>query len=548
MQGKQYRGRKKTDEGELVTREPRVMSGRCCSHQCEKRKNRCCNDIDDDSRRAIFTDFWSTMDWNGRKLYVRGLVDFLPVKRKTTDGEESRRKASLAYFLKPDEGSRKQVCKSMFLATLGIGEWSVHDWVSQGLNRGKDERKNPSRHSDGRTSVRMFLEALPKVPSHYCRSSSSKLYLEPIVTSMAQLHDLYITYCEDNGIEHHMSRQVLGREFKNMNISLYQPKKDQCDTCCAYKAGNLPEEEWQLHCQRKNNARNAKQVDKEACAQQGSATLVFTMDLEALLLCPKLEAYALFYKTKLGVHNFTLFNMADHSVMCYVWHEGQGGLNANEFATCIMDYLTKHDDYDEYIVWSDGCGYQNRNTTLSNALLNFATARGKTITQKYLERGHTQMEIDSVHSVIERKLKNKEIHCPADYISVMKTARKHPAPYAVSYVDHAFFRNFGSLNLLSSIRPGIKVGDPTVNAIRCIRYNRDGTVEFKLNHDDTCWSPLPMRRSSRVHPAADCNNQEIPALYMSPLKIKAQKYKHLQELKHVIPADFHAFYDALPHD
>ncbi len=57
-----------------------------------------------------------------------------------------------------------------------------------------------------------------------------------------------------------------------------------------------------------------------------------------------------------------------------------------------------------------------------------------------------------------------------------------------------------------------------------------------------------MRRSSRVHPAADCNNQEIPALYMSPLKIKAQKYKHLQELKRVIPADFHAFYDALPHD
>ena len=136
-------------------------------------------------------------------MYVRGLVDFLPVKRKTTDEGESLRKASLTYYLKPDDGSRKQVCKSMFLATLGIGEWSVHDWVSQDLKREKDERQNPSRHSDGRMSVRLILEALPKVPFHYCRSSSSKLYLEPIVTTMAQLHDLYVTYCEDNGIEHH---------------------------------------------------------------------------------------------------------------------------------------------------------------------------------------------------------------------------------------------------------------------------------------------------------------------------------------------------------
>ena len=60
------------------------------------------------------------------------------------------------------------------------------------------------------------------------------------------------------------------------------------------------------------------------------------------------------------------------------------------------------------------------------------------------------MEIDSVHSVIERKLKNKEFHCPADYISAMKSARKHPNPYKVKYVDCAFFyRNYGSLNLLS---------------------------------------------------------------------------------------------------
>lgn len=40
---------------------------------------------------------------------------------------------------------------------------------------------------------------------------------------------------------------------------------------------------------------------------------------------------------------------------------------------------------------------------VSNALLRLAVKCNVTITQKFLEKGHTQMEVDSVHSVIERK-------------------------------------------------------------------------------------------------------------------------------------------------
>ena len=52
---------------------------------------------------------------------MRGLVDYLPVKHKTTDGEESRRKASLCYHLIPNADTRKQVCKSMFWQRLILG-------------------------------------------------------------------------------------------------------------------------------------------------------------------------------------------------------------------------------------------------------------------------------------------------------------------------------------------------------------------------------------------------------------------------------------------
>lgn len=45
------------------------------------------------------------------------------------------------------------------------------------------------------------------------------------------------------------------------------------------------------------------------------------------------------------------------------------------------------------------------------------------ITQKNLEPGHTQMECDSVHNCIERKLKGRAIHLPSNYLSVIKETR-----------------------------------------------------------------------------------------------------------------------------
>ena len=82
------------------------------------------------------------------------------------------------------------------------------------------------------------------------------------------------------------------------------------------------------------------------------------------------------------------------------------------------------------IIYSDGCTYQNRNVTLSNALLKVAYDKNITIFQKYLERGHTQLEVDSVHSVIERKLKNKPIYVPQNYVDIFKVSRLE-RPYDV---------------------------------------------------------------------------------------------------------------------
>ena len=122
----------------------------------------------------------------------------------------------------------------------------------------------------------------------------------------------------------------------------------------------------------------------------------------------------------------------------------------------------------DIILYSDGYANQNRNVTLSDALLTLAKERGVTITHNYLEKGHTQMECDSMHSVIESRKKNKDIFVPAQYVQLIQDSRAKP--YKVKYIDHTFFKDFSTIREYSSIRPGRKAGDPTVVDLRCLKY------------------------------------------------------------------------------
>lgn len=196
------------------------------------------------------------------------------------------------------------------------------------------------------------------------------------------------------------------------------------------------------------------------------------------------------------------------------------------------------------ILYSDGCGAQNRNSILSKALLNFSMENNVCIIQKYLEKGHTQMECDSMHSTIERKISGRVINVPADYVNLLKTARKNPRPYDVQYLNHAYFKNFSKINFFNSIRPGRKTGDPTVQDIRALKYNSDGSIEYKIRHSDE-FQILPVRfnRKCSIVPM-----EQLPRLYQGKLKIKREKFEHLQSLKSTMEPDYHLFYDSLEYE
>lgn len=101
-------------------------------------------------------------------------------------------------------------------------------------------------------------------------------------------------------------------------------------------------------------------------------------------------------------------------------------------------------------------------------------------------------------------------------------------PYDVKSVHYNF----------KSIRPDKKKGDPVVVDIRGLKYTPDGSVLYKLRHNDE-WTTLPQRRATRVRIA-------IPEkLYSQSSKITESKFKHLQELKSDMDKDYRPFYDSI---
>ncbi|CAH2002174.1 unnamed protein product [Acanthoscelides obtectus] len=220
--------------------------------------------------------------------------------------------------------------------------------------------------------------------------------------NITSLYQAYVQHCEKSNAKP-MSQNSLTKMVKKLNIALYQPKKDACDICCQYEEKNISEETWKIYQAEKERARVETSKDKEA-ALTGTQH-VLTMDLQAVKVCPSVMARMAYFKTKLCVHHFTVYNLATRDCICYWFDETSSDLQASTFASFIVDYIRKHFNCEKpIIIYSDGCTYQNRNTIMSNALLHLAMDLNVTIEQKFLIKGHTQMECDSVHATIERKL------------------------------------------------------------------------------------------------------------------------------------------------
>ncbi len=515
-------------------RSARQLGPPCTSQVCQRRSNRHCQLFTPVDRAQLFNQFWKEFDWGQKREYVRSLVDQTPPKRSTIQGRESRKTESFQYYLKLN-GIRKQVCRGMFMSTLGLRQEQLRQWIT--VARRTEQKKRTIQKGRDTSFAKSFLQDLPKLEIHYCRKDTKKKYLEPVFRSISELYSVYVTKCTEDSVVP-IARSTFYDMIDRMKIGIHMPKKDLCDTCTSFEAGNLTKEEFDLHQQKKESARTEKETDKTN-AISGNVHVI-AKDVQKVLLSPMMTASALYYKTKLVVHNFTIFDLATSDVKCFIWDETQADLVGSVFATCLISYLDEFfkDDL-PIIIYSDGCTSQNRNAILSNALIHYSVKTKKTVIQKYLEKGHTQMEVDSVHATIERKINSRTIYLPQDYTDLIQSARVKEKPYEVQYMSNEDFMDYSKFRAYKSIRPGHKTSDPHVTDLRQIKYNPDGTLDYKLDHREN-WKQLG--KKVRVD-----SSTTFPKLFSGRLPITKRKFEDLQDLLHVLPESHHLFYKSLPH-
>ncbi|KAL5246393.1 hypothetical protein ACI65C_013801 [Semiaphis heraclei] len=202
MTGDPYLGYSRSKRNQIlqnVNRLGKTIRPACNSDVCRKSQKRKCNEIAEVNRLGIFNHFWKNLNWDEKKTYVTSLIITTPVKQRTV--ESSRRNSTMSYNLKVKD-AYLCVCKTMFLNTLGLGEKQVLTWcltakdtelniyeTNKEKNKRSTMRITPEKIK--RKFVTEFLEKLPKLPSHYCRKSTSRLYFEPYIKSISQLYNIY---------------------------------------------------------------------------------------------------------------------------------------------------------------------------------------------------------------------------------------------------------------------------------------------------------------------------------------------------------------------
>lgn len=86
--------------------------------------------------------------------------------------------------------------------------------------------------------------------------------------------------------------------------------------------------------------------------------------------------------------------------------------------------------------------------------------------------------------------------------------------------------------------PGRAKNDSTVSQLRSLLYSPSGSIKFKVNFDHN-YTELPIRIKQYE------GHIEPKLLQTGRLPIPQNKWKHLQDLKAVIPEEYHYFYDNL---
>jgi hypothetical protein len=461
-------------------------------------------------------------------------------------------------------GVNVDVCKGCFLDIFCVSAKFIELCVQKKLSNtagivSRDNRGHSSCDSSGDLrEAREHLESLPRYKSHYARNKTDKMFL----ANTATLKDLYEEYKRQCSGEP-VSRWTYERLFHEMGLKIKPLKMDTCKTCdklnteimhaTSQQEKDSKLQQLELHHRMWEKAVEVKRQDKEE-AREDNKKHVVAFDMQQCLPTPHLRTSVVFYKRQLWVYNCTIHDCGSKNSVQNMWHEGEGERGPNQIGSCLYYYIKElPDNVEELTLWSDTCSGQNKNSIVTAALATALSQKEslKLIDQKFLVPGHTHLECDSDHSIIEgKKRKAADIHVPRDWFTLVRNASPKFSVNRLTYDKHLDFKKFyiGRKSPLVKRKMNTAKEQFLWKDVVWIQHRADlpvGMVAYKTSLDKEAeFQYLDLRRKKK-----DKELRLDPGkAYDEPVKIAHKKKKDLLSLLHLIDPDCHSFYIDLKSD
>ena len=548
--------------------------GSPCTESC---KLKCSEKISVNQRNLIHTEFWNqNKNIDIKRQFVAAMVQCIPVSRiRETNGKRSGRREFTRIYAFDVNKVRITVCQKFFLSTLNISETFVTTALRKKADGGLTTQDQRGRHESVnkiadfiKQGVREHINKFPLVESHYSRERSSKKYLGNDL-NISRMYELYRSECmENNTPDENIAKSWLYSEIFNteFNLCFKLPYNDTCDECDRLMLAKTQadggvdgtpniDNSLQQHLAEAGNRYALKREDKEKAVQSQGKIKMVTVDLQKCLPTPVLTNQQSFYKLKLWTYNYTISDSGGNTTTCLMWDESKSGRGANQMASGFFKWIsTLSETVSEIYVWSDNCPSQNRNMIMVVAYFwimhNYPNI--KIINHKFLLRGHTHMEVDGDHSLIERERKKTpflKIMTPWDWQQLARLCCRSK-PFNAINMELVDFKDFKTLyntgtSPFTARKKTLQGSDFLLSRVvhLQIRSNDIGLLFFKTDFMENSFECVDLKRTSRRASFPTM----LPLLHAEGNVISTKKYNHLQSLLQWVPSEFQNFYKNLRH-
>ncbi|XP_052122519.1 uncharacterized protein LOC127749229 [Frankliniella occidentalis] len=522
---------------------------------CEDCRFKCPTKVNEEDRQKIFSSFWAMGDHTRQQDYIK---DHILRKDPAVHFPDSKHKQNTIKYFFVIDGKMTFVCKTMFLQTFSISEaWTKtvvkklkagNGHVISPDMRGRHNKVAPEVHQKNTENVEEHIKLFKAVPSHFCRAKSQRKYL-PTTLNISKMYRLYRVWMSKVKPNDQVKAETFYRSVFNtkFNLGFHKPKKDMCDMCSVFDLCNAAQkaklqEKFDMHLKHKNDAKVARKADREYAQEKKDTVCYAIYDLQKTLCVPNLDIGEVYYKRKLSMYNFTIYNVIEHQGFCYTWNESEARKGANEIATSVLLFIEMmaNRGVKEIIFWSDNCSGQNKNKYLFSMYTHACAKYKIKIIHRYMEKGHTMNEADSMHARIERFSKFKSVYEPFDWIDIIKNCKVNGNKYELTEVGGQIL----DFHPLADKYQKWTHQKAKWRSVREIIIDSETPGKVMLRHDLGNPQQMEIKITCKVGRPINLNSFKFQHAYNSPLELDKNKLKDLASMCNdlIIPSNKHAFY------